>query len=113
VAVDSQGTLLAVRVTGANRADSAEAGAVMTQGLEAYPSIATFTADAGYRRQAEQAAHALGPTCTSSKKAGAKRFRHRAPALGRPRAPLAGSVNAAAWPRTTKSSPRVPKRCSG
>ena len=58
VAVDSRGTLLAVRVTAANKSDSAQAGTVMARAKEAYPSLGSFTADQGYRRQAEAAAHA-------------------------------------------------------
>ena len=59
LAVDSQGTLLAVHVTAANKSDSAQAGAVMAQAKDSYPSLESFTADQGYRRQAEKAAHAL------------------------------------------------------
>ena len=59
VAVDSQGTLLAVHVTAANKADGAEAGAVMTQAVERHPSLESFTADQSYQRQAERAAHAV------------------------------------------------------
>jgi transposase len=49
VAVDSQGTLLAVRVTAANQSDSAQAGAVMAQAAESYPGLESFTADQGCR----------------------------------------------------------------
>ncbi len=59
VAVDSQGTLLAVHVTAANASDSSQAGAVMTQAKDHYPDLESFTADQGFRRQAERAAHAL------------------------------------------------------
>ena len=59
VAVDSQGTLLAVHVTAANASDSSQAGTVMTQAKESYPNLESFTADQGFRRQAEAAAHAL------------------------------------------------------
>ena len=59
VAVDSRGTLLAVHVTAANQSDSARAGAVMARAAGSYPSLESFTADQGYRRQAEAAAHAL------------------------------------------------------
>ena len=54
VAIDSQGTLLAVHVRAANKADGAEAGAVMVQACERHPSIESFTADGSYQRQAEQ-----------------------------------------------------------
>ena len=56
VAVDSQGSLLALRVTGAGRSDSVEAGAVMAEAAERYPSLESFTADQGYKAQAQQAA---------------------------------------------------------
>ena len=50
VALDSQGTLLAVHVTAANASDSAQAGAVMAQAKANHPSLESFTADQGYRR---------------------------------------------------------------
>ena len=59
VAVDSQGTLLAVHVTAANASDSSQAGIVMAQAKDSDPSLESFTADQGFRRQAEVAAHAL------------------------------------------------------
>ena len=59
VAVDSQGTLLAVHVTAANASGSSQAGAVMTRARESHPTLESCTADQGYRRQAELAAHAL------------------------------------------------------
>ena len=59
VAVDSRGTLLAVHVTAANASDSSQAGAVMAPAKDAYPDLESFTADQGFRRQAEAAAHAL------------------------------------------------------
>ena len=59
VAVDSQGTLLAVHVTAANASDSSQAGAVVAQAKAAYPDLESFTADQGFRRQAARAAHAL------------------------------------------------------
>ena len=59
VAVDSQGTLLAVSVTAANVSDSAQAGTVMAQAKESHPTLESFTADQGFRRQAERAAHTL------------------------------------------------------
>ena len=59
VAVGSQGTLLAVHVTAANASDSSQAGAVMAQAKESYPTLESFTADQGYRRQAERAAPGL------------------------------------------------------
>lgn len=59
VAVDSQGTLLAVHLTAANASDSSQAGVVRAPAKEAYPDLESFTADQGFRRQAERAAHAL------------------------------------------------------
>ena len=59
VAVDSQGTLLAVHVTAANASDSSQAGTVMAQAKATYPDLESFTADQGFRRQAQAAAHAL------------------------------------------------------
>ena len=59
VAVDSQGTLLAVHVTAANKADGAEAAAVMVQAVERHPTLESFTADQSYQRQAEHAAREL------------------------------------------------------
>lgn len=59
VAVDSQGTLLAVHVTAANASDSSRAGSVMAQAKDSYPGLESFTADQGFRRQAEVAAHAM------------------------------------------------------
>ena len=56
VAVDSQGTLLAVHVCAANKADGAEAGTVMVQAATRHPSIESFTADTAYKRQAERVA---------------------------------------------------------
>ena len=56
VAIDSQGTLLAVHVRAANKADGAEAGAVMVQACERHPSLESFTADGSYQRQAEEVA---------------------------------------------------------
>ena len=45
VVIDSQGTLLAVQVTTANKADGAQASAVMVQAVEGHPSIESFPAD--------------------------------------------------------------------
>lgn len=68
VAVDSQGSLLAVKVTAASRSDSAEAGAVMTQAVENYPSLESFTADQGYKEQAADAARKLERELVIAKK---------------------------------------------
>ena len=110
VAVDSRGTLLAVRVTAANRADSPEAGAVMAQAVEAHPTIESFTADAGYKAQAEAAARqGLGRDFHVVKKRRASRASSSCPAAGSSSAPLPGSANAAGSPKTTKNPPAPPK----
>ena len=44
VAVDSRGTLLAVHVTAANQADSAQAGTVMAQAVERFASLESVPA---------------------------------------------------------------------
>lgn len=106
VAVDSQGTLLAVRVTGANRSDSAQAGALMAQAKETYPALERFTADGGYKTQAEQAAHALGAELHIVKKSRAKRASSSWPAAGSSSAPSPGSDSAADSPRTTRRARR-------
>ena len=56
MAVDSQGTLLAVHVCAANKADGAEAGTVMAQAAARHPSLESFAADTAYKRQAERVA---------------------------------------------------------
>ena len=50
VAVDSQGTILAVHICAANKADGAEAGTVMVQAAGRHPSLESFTADTVYKR---------------------------------------------------------------
>ena len=47
---------MAVHVTAANKADGAEAAAVMVQAVERHPPLESFTADQSYQRQAETAA---------------------------------------------------------
>lgn len=56
VAIDSEGTLLAVHVCVANKADGAEAGTVMRQAAERHPTLESFTADTAYKRRAEHVA---------------------------------------------------------
>ena len=117
VAIDSAGTLLAVHVTGANKADGSEAGAVMAQAVERHPSIESFTADKSYQRQAEAAARQLlgrdlhvtaKPKATAQKKASRPSL-----SAGASSAPSPGWASAACSPRSTrKPSPR-PKRGSG
>lgn len=109
VAVDSRGTLLAVRVTGANRADSPEAGAVMAQAKEAYPTLGSFTADGGYKSQAEAAAHALNCELHVVKKKRGRRASSSWPAAGSSSAPSPSSASAAGSPRTTRKPRRPPK----
>lgn len=117
VAIDSQGTLLAVRVSAANKADSAEAGAVMVQAVERHPTIESFTADQSYQRQAEAAARELlgrdlhvtaKPASTAQKKA-----LHRSPSVGASSAPSRGLASVACSPKNTKRASPLPKRGSG
>ena len=117
VAIDSQGTLLAVRVSAANKADSAEAGAVMVQAVERHPSIESFTADKSYQRQAEAAARELlgrdlhvtaKPASTAQKKASCL-----LPSAGASSAPSRGSVSAACSPKSTKKASPPPRHGSG
>ena len=113
VAVDSLGSLLAVRVTAANRAERPEAGALMARAVEAHPTIESFTADAGYKTQAEAAAHALGREWHVVKKGRASGASSSCPAAGSLSAPSPGSANAGASPRTTKNPPARRRRSSG
>ena len=117
VAVDSQGTLLAVRVSAANKADSAQAGAVMVQAVERHPSIESFTADQSYQRQAEAAARELPgrdlhvtakPASSAQKKA-----LHPSPSAGASSAPSPGSASAVCSPRSTRAPSPPPRRGSG
>ena len=116
-AIDSQGTLLAVRVAAANKADSAQAGAVMVQAVERHPSIESFTADQSYQRQAEAAARELlgrdlhvtaKPAPTAQKKAS-----RRLPSAGASSALSPGSASAACSPKSTRKPSPPPKRGSG
>ena len=117
VAVDSQGTRLAVHVTGANKADGTEAGAVMAQAVERHPSIERFTADQSYQRQAEAAARQLlgrdlhvtaKPASTAQKKAS-----RRSPSAGASSVPSRGSASVGSSPKTTKRPSPAPRRGSG
>ena len=117
VAVDSQGTLLAVRVTAANKADGAEAAAVMVQAVERHPAIESFTADKSYQRQAERAARArLGrdlhvtakPVSTTQKRAS-----RRSLFAGASSAPSRGLASAACSPKSTKRPSPAPRRGCG
>lgn len=60
IVTDTAGRVLALRVSAANRSDSAEAGAPMAQALERFPTLETFVADQGYQAQAQAAAQQLG-----------------------------------------------------
>ena len=72
--VDSRGTLLALRVTAASRADSLEAGATMAQAKERFASLESFTADAAYQAQAQHAARELlGCDLVTAKKSRVRR----------------------------------------
>ena len=123
VAVDSQGTLLAVRVTAANQADGAEAGTVMVRACERHPTIESFTADGSYQRQAEHVAReVLGvelhvtarpkvprPSRHRLKK-GASR---RSASAGASSAPSLGSASAACSAKSTRRPSEVPRLGSG
>ena len=113
VAVDSQGTLLAVHVTGANKADGAEAAAVMIQACERHPSIESFTADQSYQRQAEAAARELlGRDLHVTAKPRAARQKKAScplPSAGASSAPSRGSGNAACSPKNTRRPSLQPK----
>ena len=115
VAVDSQGTLLAVHVTAANQADSPQAGAVMTQALERFDSLESFTADQGYQRQAERAAReTLGVDLhVTTKPATQKKASNRSASAGGSSAPSPGGASAACSPRSTRRPSPAPKRGSG
>ena len=115
VAVDSQGTLLAVHVTAANQSDSAQAGTVMTRALERVASLESFTADQGYRRQAEHAAHeTLGVDLhVTAKPVTQKKASHPLRSAGGSSAPLPGSDNAACSLKSTKKPSKAPKLGSG
>ena len=117
VALDSQGTLLAVRVTAANQADGAEAAAVMVAAVERHPAIESFTADKSYQRQAEKAARELlgrdlhvtaKPASTAQKKA-----LFPSPSAGASSAPSPGSASAACSPKSTRKPSPAPKHGSG
>ena len=124
VAIDSQGTLLAVHVCAANKADGAQAGTVMVQACERHPSIESFTADTAYKRQAEQVAcEVLGvelhitakpkqpkPSRCRIKKGAASNPSGSAGASG---APSRGLGNAGSSPKSTRKPSRARKRGSG
>ena len=123
VAVDSQGTLLAVHVCAANKADGAEAPAVMGQACGHHPSIASFTADGSYQRQAEEAARELlgVELHVTAKPKVPKPSRHRlkkggsrqSGSAGASNAPSPGWASAACSPRNTKRPSPAPRRGSG
>ena len=124
VAIDSQGTLLAVHVCAANKADGAEAGAVMVQACERHPSIESFTADTAYKRQAEHiACEVLGVELhitAKPKKQKPSRCRIKKGAASNPsgsagglNAPSPGSGSVVCSPKNTKKRSPVPKRGFG
>ena len=124
VAIDSQGTLLAVHVCAANKADGAEAGAVMMHAAERHPSLEGFTADTAYKRRAERVARKqlgveLHITAKPKKPKPSRRRIQKGAASGPPpsaggsnaRAP--GSASAACSPKNTRKPSPAPKRGSG
>ena len=123
VAIDSQGTLLAVHVTAANQADGAEAGAVMVQACERHPAIESFTTDGSYQRQAEEVAREqLGVELhVTAKPKKPKPSRHRlktgalyqSASAGASSAPSLGWASVGSFPRSTRKPSRAPRRGSG
>ena len=115
VAVDSQGTLLAVHVTAANQADSAQAGAVMAQAIERFASLESFTADKGYQRQAERAAreHLGVDLHVTAKPATQKKALPPSPSAGGLSAPSPGWDSVGSSPKSTRKPSPAPKRGSG
>ena len=124
VAIDSQGTLLAVHVRAANKADGTEAGAVMVQACQRHPSIESFTVDSAYQRRAEHVAReVLGVelhVIAKPRQPRANRSRIKkgaasspSPCAGGSSAPSPGLGNAACSPRNTKKRWPAPKRGSG
>ena len=124
VAVDSQGTLLAVHVCAANKADGAEAGTVMVQAAARHPSIESFTADTAYKRRAERVARELlgvelhitakpkkqkPSRCRIQKGAASSPLR----SAGASNAPSPGSASAGSSAKSTKRPSLRPKRGSG
>ena len=124
VAIDSQGTLLAVHVCAANKADGAEAGAVMVQACERHPTIESFTADTAYKRQAEHVAcEVLGVELKiigKPRKPKPSRCRLQKGAVSNPslsaggsNAPSPGLASAGSSPKSTKKRSPAPRRGSG
>ena len=124
VAVDSQGTLLAVQVCAANKADGAEAGTVMVQAAERHPSIESFTADTAYKRQAERIAREqLGVELhitakPKQPKPNRRRIQKGAAAnrssfAGGSSAPSRGSARAGSSAKSTRKPLPQPRRGSG
>ena len=124
VAIDRQGTLLAVHLCAANKADGAEAGVVMVQACERHPSLESFTADTAYKRQAEHVAReTLGVelhVTTRPKKPKPSRCRlqkgaasSQSGSAGGSNAPSRGLGSAACSPRSTRKPSRAPKPGSG
>ena len=123
VAIDSQGTLLAVHVRAANKADGAEAGAVMVQACERHPSLESFTADGSYQRQAEEVAREqLGVELhVTAKPKVPKPSRHRlkkgashpSASAGASSAPSRGLASVGSSPKSTRKPSRAPRLGSG
>ena len=114
VAVDSQGTLLAVHVTAANKADGAEAAAVMVQAVERHPSLESFSADQSYRRQAEAAARTLrGRDLHVTAKDTQKKASRPSLSAGASSGRFPGLASGASSPKSTKKPASPPTRGSG
>ena len=124
VAVDSQGTLLAVHVCAANKADGAEAGTVRRQAVERHPSLESFTADTAYKRQAERVAREqlgveLHITAKPKKPKPSRCRLQKGAASSRPSfagassALSPGAASADCSPKSTRKPSLPPKRGSG
>ena len=120
----SQGTLLAVHVCAAHKADGTEAGAVMVQACERHPSIESFTADTAYKRPAERVAREplgveLHLTAEPKKQKSSRcRLQERAASspsrcVGGSNAPARGSASAGSSAKSTRKPSLQPKRGSG
>lgn len=74
IVTDTAGRVLALRVCAANKGDSSEAQAPMSDAVERFPALETFVGDSGYKVQAEQAAQSLGCTFQVVKRSDAPGF---------------------------------------
>ena len=120
VAVDSQGTLLAVHVCAANKADGAQAGTVMVQAAGRHPTIESFTADTAYKRRAEHGAREELHITAKPKQPKPSRCRLQkgaasspSPFAGELNAPSRGSASAGSSAKSTRRRSPEPRRGFG